>query len=272
MSTNFTVPQNVGSNIARAKALLRRDETIRALESLLTALDLYEPDKLMGKVRFEVEVLIQECIQELNRQPKVRALFEVMTKSGQASVVYTPRQEKKLKQTLTILHKALNESDAARERDVVETREKRKASLREKGLGYLRGGDAPRGKAALRVLADEFGNEPGVLRQVGEWLVEAELYYDAVEFLEQAIESFPRDSKAYALAVSCYMTAREFEKAEAVYLKVIRQFGKHTKTMTNLAKLYRAWNKKDQAFEAANEAVFLDGGNEEARTILEELQ
>ncbi|MDL2279968.1 hypothetical protein LJC15_04845, partial [Desulfovibrio sp. OttesenSCG-928-G11] len=75
--------------------------------------------------------------------------------------------------------------------------------------------------------------------------------------------------KAYPLATRCYLEMREFQKAEAVYLQVIKQFGKHPRTMLNLAKLYLEWNKKEQAFQAAMEAWNKDNSLTEAKEIVD---
>ena len=264
----FIPPQSVTQNIARAKSLLKRDDPIRALDALMVGLEAYDPAKLMGKARFETEVLIQECLVELDRQPKVRALLASLTRTGKGSIAYTPGQEGKLKALLPILRKGLQETENARERDAAEALEERKNNLLDRGLSCLAAGDAPKGKAALRQLADEFGEEPGIYERVGTALLEAKLYFDAADFLEQAIEAFPKDSRAYASATACYTILREFEKAEAIYLKAIRAFGKHPKTMTNLARLYVAWNKKDKAYEAARSALSADPDNEEARALV----
>ncbi len=269
--TQFTIPQSVSQNISRAKSLLKRDEPLKALDALITGLELYDPSKLMGKARFEAEVLINECVTELNRQPNVRSLLKHVAKSDKAEIMYSPGQEHKLKLLLPIVRKGLRESHAAKIQHVEDQKEQRKTSLEQKGLAYLREKDYARGKATLRRLADEFGEEQGVLVQVGEWLAKEELYFEAVEFLEQSIETFPKVSKAYALAASSYKVLREFDKAEAVYVKAIKQFGKHTKTLTNLASLYMDWNKKDKAFEAAEAALALDKNNTEAKEIFEKL-
>ncbi len=47
--TQFAAPASVGQNIARAKSLVKRDDPIRALDALITALELFEPDKIIGK-------------------------------------------------------------------------------------------------------------------------------------------------------------------------------------------------------------------------------
>lgn len=268
MTELFTMPSS-GKQFARAKAQLKRDQSIKALESMLVGLREYSPKNMPGKVRFEIEVLIQECVMELNRQPAVRSFFETITKSKNASVPYTPGQESKLLGVLGILHKALTESVAATERNEQEQKESRRDGLLRKGREFLKEGDGPRGKASLRVLAEEFGHEPGILLQAGELLLGAQFYFETAEMLEQAIEQFPKESKPYALAAQAYLVLHEYQKAESVYLRAIKQFGKHPRTLLNLAKLYKAWNKKEEAFRMAQEALKKDANLAEAREIVD---
>lgn len=268
MSELFTMP-SAGRNIARAKSQLKRDDTIRALESLLAGLKEFEPRNVTGKTRFEIEVLVQECVRELNRQPAVRSLFETLAKSTTAQVPYTPGQEKNLLDILTILHKALSEEKAAERLSTRNRRERRRDDLLQKGRDYLQAGDGPKGKSTLRRLVEEFGEEPGVLLQAAELLYNAKLYFEAVEMLEQVMTTFPKESKAYRLAARIYMLVHEYDKAEKVYLKAIRQFGKHPRTLLNLAKLYATWNKGEQAFHAAREAYAKDPSLQEAKTLIE---
>lgn len=267
--SQFTVPQPVSQNIARAKSFIKRDDPIRALDSLITALQLYDPSKLMGKARFEVEVTVEETVTDLNRLPQIRALIEALSHSSKAHLAYTPGQEEKLLQLLGLVRKGVFEAEKEKLNKAEQEKEARRAALEQKGLGYLKAGDTARGKATLRVLADEFGNQPDVLVQVAQWFLDAELFFEAAEFAVQAVEDFPKDGKAYGIATSAYFAAREFEKGEEIYLKAIRQFGNHPKTLLNLAKLYVEWNKRDKAFDAAQLALTLDPGNAEAKAIVD---
>lgn len=262
-------PQNVRQYFARSKSLLKRNETLRALDALISGLDLYDPSKLLVKARFETEVLIQESVIDIGRQPNVRNFFEQIARSSKMTVSYTPGEEAKLRATLEILRKGLQNMEEEKAAVEHEKHDHRRQSLQEKGLNYLKAGDAARGKSALRIVADEFGDEPGVLTQVGLWLQEANLQFDALEFLEQAIEQFPKEYKAYGAATAIYTDLREFDKAEAVYLKALKAFGKHPRTLLNLAKIYVSWNKKGQAFEAAQEAYKLDPTLAEAKEIVD---
>lgn len=264
----FSMPP-VGQKFARAKAQLKRDETIRALETVLSALNDYDPKAISSQVRFEIEVLITECVQDLNRQPAVRNLFQTLVKSQKAYIPYMPGEEKRLFGVLGIVYKALSESIKATEENAEQQKLERKNSLQQRGLEYLRAGDLPRGRASLRLLAEEFGDEPGMLAQVGEWFIEFQLYFEAAAVLEQSIENFPKDRKAYSLATKCYTELRENEKTEAIYLKAIKQFGKHPRTLLNLAKFYMSCNKKEEAFRAAQEAYSKDSSLTEAKEIVD---
>ena len=180
----MTIAQTLSQKLARAKALLRRDETRRGMEELLACLEEYQPHALSGMARFEIEVQFQECVGFLNRQPAVRSLVEGLVKSGKpGSIPYTPGHEQKLKGLLALLFKALMESEAAGKRNEERERAARKATLENKALEALKAGDSPRGKGTLRILAEEFGQEPNLLSWIGEVMLQHKLYFEAAEIL-----------------------------------------------------------------------------------------
>lgn len=265
--TQFSAPSAVPQNIARAKSLVKRDEPVRAIDALVTALELFEPDKILGKARFEIEVNVQECVGDISRHSAVRALLTRLTRSTSSVIAYTPGEEAKLLPVLKVLRKALAETAAEEIRTAEGKVTDRKVALLAKGKEHLAAGEMPKARAVLKRLGEEFGTEPGVLLEIGSLLALAKLYYEAAEFLEQALETFPKESGAYGELVSCYTALREHEKAEAVYLRAIAQFGRHPRTLINLGKLYLDWNKKDKALDVLNQAVRMDPGNEEAKAL-----
>lgn len=262
-------PQSLRHHFARAKSLLKRNDTIRALDSLLTGLDLYTPTEMLAKARFDVESLIYECVMEIGRQPDVRKLLQDLGKKADYTVRYRPKEEAQLKKVLMILRDGLKRREDSVKEAAAAARNERKQSLQDKGLNYLKIGDTPRGKSALRLLVEEFGEEPGMITQVAAWLQEAGLLFEAVEFYEQSIELFPRDGTAYAGAASAYLELQEYEKCETVYKKALKEFGKHPRTLLNLAKMYVAWNKRDDAFINARDAYSKDESLTEAKEIMD---
>lgn len=266
----FNVPPMVTQNISRARGYIRRNEILRALETLVVAVEMFKPEKIVGKARYETEIHLIECVEDLSKHPTVAGFLKSLAKGQQdPSIKYALGQEEHLAVTLRVIHKVLSDRNEEIQLMEEDTKEMRREDLWEKGTTCLTEGQAPRGKAYLRRMGEEYGREPGVLTRIGEVLVEHELWFEAAEFLEEALQKFHKDSKAYSLLIKAYTTLQEFEKAEAFYVKALRQFGQHPTTVINLAKLYRAWNKRDKCFDMAMKAKSLDPGNKEAQDLID---
>ena len=268
----LTAPPAVSQNIARAKSLVKRQELPRALECLIAALEGFVPGSLIGKARFEVEVNIRQCVADLNLNPKIRKLLTELAQSSAAAISYTPGEEAALRTVLGVLHKALENMDQAEKQGAQQALKQRKAELLESAQSLLAGGEGVKAKVELRRLAESFGKEPGILTQAGTMLAQAQMPADAAEFLELAIEAFPKEGAVYGTLVDCYMGLKEYEKAEAVYLKAIKNLGSHPRTLVNLAKVYKLSNKRQKAVEAAHRALAMDPGNAEAKEIADSIR
>ena len=268
----LTVPSAVSQNIARAKSLVKRRELARGLDCLIAALENFTPGDLIGKARYEVEVHVQQCVADINLNPKVRELLTELAHSSAVHIHYKPGEEATLLSVLGVLRKALENMAQADKQGVQEARRQRKVELFEAGQRLLAEGESLKAKVELRRLAEEFGKEPGILAQIGTLLAQAKMPADAAEFLELAIEAFPKDGQTYGALVDCYMDAHEYAKAEAVYVKALKQFGAHPRTLVNLAKIYKLLNKRQKAAEAAQKALALDPGNAEAKEIADSIR
>lgn len=267
----FSVPPSVTQHIARAKSSLKRGDALKAVQSLITVMELFEPKKVIGKAKYETEILLAEVVEDLNRNPKVQEFLAKVSKDGRESrIPYQPGQEELLSAALPLLLKVLQEDAEEFEMSLAENREARRDQLWEKGTTLL-GKEAtlPRGKAILRRLAEEFPDEPGIHARIGEAMVKAKLAPEAVEFLEEAIRRQPNDHKSYGYLVRAYTELRSFEDAERIYVKALKRFGQHYKTLVNFANLYKLWNKRDQAYDIARMALRENPGNPEAQAILD---
>lgn len=263
----LTVPPTVAQNFARAKSLFGRNEPVRALEALISAINTYEAAQVLGRARAGVEFSIQECVDACNNHKEIRGLIRKIAKSGTAAIAYAPGEEAKLVSVLNLIRKALAEAENAGKKAAEEEARERKEAQFEAAQKAIQSGEIPKGRALLRRLGEEYGSEPGALASIGSILVAANFPHDAVPYLEQAVADFPRESQAYAMLASCYLDLREHEKAEKLYLAAIKEFGAHPRTLTNLGKLYIQWNKKDKAFDVLRQAVRLDPDNKETADL-----
>ncbi|RXE65451.1 tetratricopeptide repeat protein, partial [Muribaculaceae bacterium Isolate-002 (NCI)] len=139
-----------------------------------------------------------------------------------------------------------------------EARLERKKTLIQTGVQLMREGQAAKGRAFLKRVADEFSDEEGIRIQLGQIFAAAGQYAEAAEMYEEAMLSQPREAAAYTGAVTAWLKLREFEKAENVYKAILRTFGGHPSTFGKMAKMYLEWRQRGQAEDMALRALQAD--------------
>lgn len=267
-----TTPKNVRENLARAKSSIRQGNVEKAITCSISAIKAYHPETLLGPARFETEVTLDELIVEFNRSPRIINFFHSQKIHASVYIQYQKGNESELIERLeTILH-GLEQENAYNEELKRNESEENKQGLIKKALACFERGQLPRGKSYLRRVVDEWGKEEGVMTMAGLAMLEYELYFEAADILHDALVRFPSDSKAWAGAIKAYKFLKEYEKAEGLYLKAMKQFGRHPITMLNLAKLYTEWGKKDKAYDYAKLALEKDPSLREAEELVEAVE
>lgn len=266
-----TPPKEIRENIARAKGYLRRDEIPRALDTMATAIRAFADLTLLKSARFELVVQFGEFLNELNRHPHMQPLLDPHSTGKARKIAFQQGKEKILAAVLEGLAKILinaAENDKAAEQQALQ---ERKRELIETGKMRIQEGDIARGRSFLKRAAAEFGQETGVLMEIGRTFFALEQFQDAAESFESAMDAFPKEADAYAEAIEAHTKALEYEKAEKVYLKIFRQFGGHPNTYGRLAKLYLGWQKRLKAEEFAHRALQLDAQQADALAVVQAL-
>ncbi len=271
MMTTAT-PKLARENLARARAYMRRNEIVRSLESACSAFVEILDSRLIGQARYEVEVLIQEYITELNKHPEIKNFFFKKNIHATPYIRFIKGRERDCLERLeSILHGIKEESENAREKRE-ERHFSKKQELLERGRKLMEAKDYARGKGVLRRVAEGWGQEEGLITEIAMLFLEHHLCMEAADLFEQAIELNPADSKAYGGAVRCYKELHEFEKCEKLYLRALKQFGSHPRTLLNMAELYKRWRKPDEAYDFARRALSADPTLEEAKAIIKEME
>lgn len=273
MPPQSAAPKNIRENLARAKAYLRRDDCIRSLEAAKAAVDEYIPITvhITRENRFSIEVSIFEYVRDLNKHPHIRSIFLSRQIKKEPFIIFTRGKEKPLSMLLEALRQTLaseQEKETARKQ---EEEAKRKEAMLTTGQKLLDNGEFPRGKAVLRRYMEECGNNADVIIDVGERLLKANLYMEAADVFEKSIELFPNNVKGYSGALNSYTGMNDYENTERTYIRTLRQFGAHPKTLLNMAKFYQLHNKKDKAYDFAMRALDKDPSLTEAKELMENL-
>lgn len=253
---------------ARARSSLRKDRIACAIGFAATALETLLSNRFIGKEKFEAEVYLRELMNDLNRHGLVRDYFHAKKQFATPHIPYkTGNEDRLLKRLRDLEGEFLAQAEVRREAEAAE-RAAEKARLLDRGQKLLDQGQAPRAKGFLRRVVEGYGDEPGVAGDVGRRMFEAGLFFEAAEILEQAVERFPTDSAAHALAIRAYVKLQEYGKAESLFLKALRNFGAHPRTHLNMSRLYLEWRKYDKAYDYAKMAFEKDPGLAEAKEIM----
>lgn len=56
------------------------------------------------------------------------------------------------------------------------------------------------------------------------------------------------------------------------YTRALKQFGTHPRTLVNMARMYLAWRKRDEAWTHIQRALQLAPGDAEAKALLAEIE
>lgn len=263
--------RHVRENIARIKSYLRRDETVRALETLVSTLEMYSKLKVIGNIRFELEVGLDEAITEVSRQSSIHSFLPLGANHKPIALRYIKGKEEVLCLALNSFAARLTAAAEAEAQEQARKVNEHRDQLLASGQECLGRGDNARARVFFARCADEFGQQEGLLSDIAARYKDVGLYVEAADMHQRGVDLFPKDPSHYAALIDCLVSIQEYEKAEKIYELVARQFGFHPKTLLKMAKFYVLWRKKDKAAEAAYRAIQMDPNLTEAQELLDKI-
>lgn len=261
-------PKELRENIARANGYLRRSEVDRALTCMSAALRQYADLRLMRSARAVVDIQISEFLSALIHHQKMQPLLDPAHNGKPRPIPYQQGKESALATVLDGLAKILRDEAEDAIRRETEARLERKKTLIQTGVQLMHEGQTARGRAFLKRVAEEFGDEEGIYIQLAQLFVAAGQHMEAAEMFEQAMEAEPRNPAGYTGAVTAWQELHEYEKAEEVYKAILRTFGGHPSTLGKMAKMYLDWRRRVQAEDTALHALQSDPRQPDALAVM----
>lgn len=265
-------PKDLRENIARANGYLRRNEVPRALNTMGSALRQFAGVQLMRAARAELDIQISDFLNALAHHQTMRPLLDPSGSGKPKTIRYQQGKEAQLATVLEGLAKIINSEAEESIRKETEARIERKKSLIETGTKLLHEGQLAKGRAFLKRVAEEFSGDEGIRVQLGKIFAAEGQLMEAAEMYEESMQYEPRAVAAYTGAVSAWLELREYEKAEKVFLTILRTFGGHANTFGKMAKMYWDWRKRDKAEELALRALQGNPKQPEALEVMEAIK
>ncbi len=255
-------PKNVREHIARSKFYSQRKDLLRSLRSLAQALSGLVGAQIVGRERIEIGILLEEALRLLMEQ-------DALKRAVPGGLVYKRGHERDLAIHLTRMADTL---ELIMEKARVEERRRQLAELD----GFVLAGQAELDKKEplearrfFRRAVELYGDEPGLLVDVGTRLMLAGLPAEAVEYFQKGIEATPTDQRAYRLLAECQEATGDELKAEETVKNTVRRFGPDEYLLVRLAKW--ALHRRDwsECMTAAEGALSVNPTNREAQACAE---
>lgn len=258
MATSLTKAR---SQIAKVSTFLKQEKLLPAATSLYEALLGMLKTQLMKNERDEFERMIADAVYILNNDANLRKVYPL-------TINYAPGEEKNLAEALRELLNALQDSavDEAKEKlsDIMARKEK---ALHE-GMTLIVENKVDEARRVLEKLAREFPKDAELKAQIADLFIKGELYEDAFQYLDQALEMNPDQIHLYNRIGIVLRKLKKFEIAEKYFIRAVGYAKNDANLYFNLGRVYVDWQRYDKVEKASRLALRLKPDFLEAKKML----
>ena len=250
--------------IARAKSYIQRNDYLRTLKALCQALELLHGSQIFGRERFEVNVVLDEVLRDLSGMKQIKRVFP-------QGIQYQKGQEKVLWRTLKRMHDKLQ---AAIEKVQMEKIRGQKMELDEmliKAQEFLVKKEPLEARKLFRKASEMFPDEKNLPVDIGNRLMMAGLFMEALEYFKRGQEVDASDPRPYQFSMLCYEAVGELGKAEDVLKDTIRRFGGNESLYLRMGKLATQKRNWSEAYDALAQVLQLNPTNQDAHKLLKQV-
>jgi Tetratricopeptide repeat. len=255
-----TSPKTVREYIARAKFHTQRQDLLKSMKALTHALDLLAASQIVGRERIEISILLEEAVRLLMEQ-------DMMKRSVPGGLAYVKGKEREISAMLKRLCTAL---ESVFERRRLEERRKGLADLDEMMIlaqAQLNAKEPLEARRLFRRAMEQFGEEEGLLVDIGNRLMLAGLPAEATEYFQKSIEVAPGDIRGFALLAQCLEALGDTDKAEELMKTMLRRFGPDEALLVRVGRAALAHRNWDEALVCVQAALKLNPNNKDAHKI-----
>ena len=193
----------------------------------------------------ELVALLRSACEHLSYDKEVSKLFPL-------SIEYASGREAALATTMNQLIEILDQANM--EEAVARHKAYQKAQL-EKGRSELERGAVDDARRTLGQLGQDYQGEADLLLSIGEEFIQANLFEDAVKYLELAVRIKPGDAHLLNRLGMARRKLGAFEESERVYMAALELEQSDPNLLFNIGRLYLDWERWEQAANYAKRAL-----------------
>ncbi|WP_338669845.1 hypothetical protein [Pseudodesulfovibrio methanolicus] len=265
MPTSPMTAKEIREDIARARAYAKKNDYLRTLKYLASAIRGMVTSQVFGAEKFEIQAHLDEALRDLNKMKMIKKLFPdgLNCRKG---------KEKAFFQTLMRLHKKLGE---AMEKARVAKLRKRLGVLDDnliKAAKLIDAGQPLEARKLYSKIAEYFQDIEGIHSDIGNRMAAFGLFAEAVPYLNKALETQNNDARAHNALILCYEGLHEPDKAMAAIKDAMRWLGPSENLYLRLARLHLQKREWGEVFNNAKAAHDRNPLNTEAAKLMKQAE
>jgi len=241
-------PRSIKEELARCKSAYLKNDDLRALGCLASALKSFCAVKLGGPDRAEIESQFREAFSNISKTPNVS---KVLPKG----IPYLKGQEPKLFQYVAAVYKKVKEE---LDRESLEHMRERKLRIDQciiKGQKLLGEGNLLEAQRNFREAVSLRVDEDGLFPMLATRLMEKDQHKAALEYLRGAIETSPGNPRAYDLLVTAVSKLKDPETGIKLLTDARKKAGDNPLLQCCMAQLLLKAGKLAEAGEYAKKTL-----------------
>ncbi|EFL49657.1 conserved hypothetical protein [Solidesulfovibrio fructosivorans JJ]] len=253
--------KSIREDLARAKAAFAKNEDLRTVQLIATALKAFVSVKLSSSDRIAVEGLLRENFANISKLPRVK-------KYAPHGIPYTKGQEKKLCAFLLPLAQKIADDINRESLDAMRERKLRIDHAVIKGSKLLGEGNLLEAQRNFRAAVEDYVDEKGLFPLIASKLIDAGHFKASFEYIKRAVEEAPDNPRAYDFLMTAAGKANEWVHAERILNEAGPKQGPHPLLDQALALVHARLGNWQEAQSAAKRALEADEQLLDARKVL----
>lgn len=253
--------KSIREDLARAKAAYAKNDDLRVLQLLLSALRAFVTVRPAGPDRTTAESLFRECFANLVKLERVKGHLP-------NGMPYVKGQEKQLYAQLVPLARTIQDEINRESLEAMRERKLRIDQFVIKGTKLLGEGNLLEAQRNFRAAVDEYVDEKGLFPLIASRLIDAGHGKASLEYIKRAIEEAPDNPRAYDFLYTVGDKANEWPAAERILQEAKKQHSQAPLLLQCQARLEAKLGRYAEAADSARQALAANPNLEEARAVL----
>lgn len=242
-------------------ASLKMGKHMAAAQALNDAIVIVLSAPLMKNEREEFAQMLDTAVYALNNNKDLRKVYPLVLN-------YAPGEEKKLLEQIFEMRKVLQDDVNENAQKDLDALVARKEEGLQRGQQHLDQQEFDEARQLFDKLTTEFAGDADLRADIADRYHKAGLHQDAVGQLNQAIEDSPESLHLYNRIGIVLRKMQDYQSAEGYYLRALAITQTDEYLFFNLGRLYYDWQQWDKMAKAAEKAVAINPGFQEAGKLL----